>query len=109
MRSEGRIPGRTGRPALWLRVLAALAGIASLVAVFFLSLLVLATLLVVGVLFGGYLWWKTRALRARGAAFGVGPVIEGEIIEAEIIEAEIIEAETIEAEITREVPGRSDP
>ena len=104
MRSEGRIPGRTGRPALWLRVLAALAGIASLVAVFFLSLLVLATLLVVGVLFGGYLWWKTRALRARGAGLGAGPVIEGEIIEAEIIEAEIIEAE-----ITREVPGRSDP
>lgn len=93
MRSEGRIPGRTGRPALWLRVLAALAGMASLVAVFFLSLLVLATLVVVGVLFGGYVWWKTRDLRARGAGLRAGPVIEGEIIEAEI---------------TREVPGRSD-
>ena len=68
MRSEGRIPGRTGRPALWLRVLAALAGIASLVAGVFFSLLVVCPPLGGG---GGVWVLLPAVLGAEAQAFGV--------------------------------------
>jgi hypothetical protein len=64
-------PGR-GRRAGWLRsraagpigrALALITGAFVLVAALFVSAIVFSVLLVVGVVAGGWFWWKTRALR----------------------------------------------
>lgn len=93
------------------QVLATVATVAGAVLVFTLSLAMFAVLLVLGLGFGGYLWWKTRALRralreqqaglaaaiaaqeaTRGAA--AGTVIEGEFLRVD--------------EFRRELPGAPD-
>lgn len=77
-------------------------GVVGLVAAFVFSLVLFAVLLSVGAIAGGYLWWKTRALRAQlralateqaGAAAPTGPATQGG-------------ATTIEGEFTREAQRR---
>lgn len=55
---------------------------------FMFSLAALAVVAVVGLLFAGWLWWKTRALRrqvqgATAARYRPGNVIDGEVIRRE--------------------------
>lgn len=94
----------TGTPSRAMQVVAKavalIGGGILIVSALALSLIFFAVLIVVGVLIGGYLWWKTRELRKqvrthfesttsfqtdRGADRGKGEVIEGEIIEGEIV------------------------
>jgi O-antigen/teichoic acid export membrane protein len=83
-----RIAGKGGRihltaSSLLGKVVTFVAGAILLIAAFAMSLLVLAVAATVGLLVGGYLWWKTRELRRRfreqPAATG-GRVIDGEVI-----------------------------
>lgn len=68
------------------KVLTFIVGIAFLILAFMFSIVALAVIAVGGTLFGGWLWWKTRALRkAMREAAPVGarrdePVIEGEYV-----------------------------
>ena len=68
-------------PSLPVKVLTFASAAVVLVAAFMFSLLVFATLITVGLLVWGYLWWKTRELRRqmRERPPG-GRVIEGEAI-----------------------------
>jgi hypothetical protein len=63
------------------KILTTLASVAVLVMAFTLSLLVFAFVAAIGLMFGGYLWWKTRELRRqiRERPPG-GRIIEGEVI-----------------------------
>ena len=78
------------------KTVALIGGAVLLVSALALSLIFFAVLIVVGVLIGGYLWWKTRDLRKQvrtqfesTAPFqtdrGKGETMEGEIIEGEIV------------------------
>jgi hypothetical protein len=75
---------------------AVIGGAILIVSALALSLVFFAVLIVVGVLVGGYLWWKTRELRKQirtqlesTSPFhtdrGKGETLEGEIIEGEIV------------------------
>lgn len=67
-----------------------------------LSILFFAVVLVIGVLIGGYLWWKTREIRRQiRTQFPSDQPSPGEIIEGEIIEGEIIEGEIVEDDARR--------
>jgi UPF0716 family protein affecting phage T7 exclusion len=72
---------RAPRPGLLGKILTTVAGAAVLVAGFMLSLLIFAAVAAIALLAGGYLWWKTRALRRqlRERPSG-GRVIDGEVI-----------------------------
>ena len=81
-----RLPGNDPRlraPASGFpgRILTAIASAAVLVVAFMLSLFIFAVVAAIGLIFGGYLWWKTRALRRqmRERPPG-GRVIDGEVI-----------------------------
>lgn len=70
------------------KVLTFIVGIAFLILAFMFSIVALAVVAVGGTLFGGWLWWKTRALRkamreATAAAARDEPVIEGEFVREE--------------------------
>jgi len=71
----------TNAPGLPVKVLTFVSAAVLLVVAFMFSLLVFAILVTVGLLFWGYLWWKTRELRRqmREQQPG-GRVIEGEAI-----------------------------
>jgi hypothetical protein len=74
---------------LALKTLVVLGGAAMLVSAFVFSLVFLAIGLAVVLVFGGYLWWKTRELRRQlraemqGQQQPGGRVIEGEVIPLE--------------------------
>ena len=74
---------------LAVKTLIVLGGIVMLVSAFLLSLVFVAIGLAVVLIFGGYLWWKTRDLRRQLRARmdeqqqSVGRVIEGEVIPLE--------------------------
>lgn len=54
-------PATLGPPG---RIAATLVAIVLGIGVFMFSLVLFTIVLIVGLVFGGYLWWKTRALRA---------------------------------------------
>ncbi|MBI3527479.1 MAG: hypothetical protein HY067_05860 [Betaproteobacteria bacterium] len=63
------------------KILTTAASAAVLVMAFMLSLLVFAVVAAIGLILGGYLWWKTRALRRRMRERPPGGrVIDGEVI-----------------------------
>ena len=74
---------------LALKSFVVLAGTVLLASAFVVSLLFAAAGLAVALIFGGYLWWKTRELRRQFRARmqeqqqPVGNVIEGELIRRE--------------------------
>lgn len=76
-------------PGLVGKILAALLSAAFLVVAFMFSLVALAIVACGGILFGGWLWWKTRQVRkifneqATRQAEAGGRVIEGEVIRSE--------------------------
>lgn len=84
-------------------------GAAFLVVAFMFSLIALAVVAVVGVLIGGWLWWKTRAVRKQMREMqeqmqqqaGGRPSPEPTVMEGLIIEGEVIR-ETSESN----VPGK---
>ena len=63
------------------KILTTLASVAVLAMAFMLSLLIFAVVAAIGLMLGGYLWWKTRELRKqmRDRPQG-GRIIEGEVI-----------------------------
>ena len=83
---QPRFPGNTPRmraPASGFlgKILTAIASAAVLVVAFMLSLFIFALVAAIGLMLGGYLWWKTRELRKqmRERPPG-GRVIDGEVI-----------------------------
>jgi hypothetical protein len=77
---------------LALKAFVALGGIVMLAGLFVVSLVFVAIGLAVVLIFGGYLWWKTRELRQQlrahmahmqGQQQPAGEVIEGEVIPIE--------------------------
>jgi len=83
--SEPRAALGSPPPGLFGKLLTLLAGVAFLAVAFMFSLVALLVVAVVGSIFAGWLWWKTRALRqamreaAPVASEPEGPaVIEGE-------------------------------
>ena len=60
------------------RVVGLLFGLLFLAAMFVFASLVLAVLATVGLLVGGWMWWRTRALRASGRRETV--VVEGQVV-----------------------------
>lgn len=84
-----------GSPSLLGRVIGVLAGALLLLAGLFFSVILLATVAVLGVLAVGYFWWKTRALRQQlrdmppmhtPAQEETGTVYEGESIRVVSVE-----------------------
>jgi Flp pilus assembly protein TadB len=83
---QSRIPGnspgiRASGSGFLGKILTTLASVAVLVMAFMLSLLVFAFVAAIGLMLGGYLWWKTRELRKqmRERPQG-GRIIEGEVV-----------------------------
>jgi len=82
-----------GPTSLLGKVVATIVGAAVLVAAFVFSLVVLAILLTGGLVFGGYLWWRTRDLRKRlreqqqvwAQQAAVQPEAPGRVFEGEAI------------------------
>jgi len=72
---------RAPAPGLLGRILATVVSAALLVVAFMFSILVFAAVTAVALVAGGYLWWKTRALRQqlRERPPG-GRIIDGEVI-----------------------------
>lgn len=71
---------------LFGKILTLVVGGTFLVLAFMFSLVVLAVVAVGGLLLGGWLWWKTRALRKVMREQGQRqPASEGHIIEGEVI------------------------
>lgn len=75
----------TGTPGLLGKLLAFILSAALFVLALMFSLAALAVVAVVGTLFAGWLWWKTRALRkqmqaAGGSAYQGGSIIEGQAV-----------------------------
>ena len=63
------------------KILTSVASAAVLAVAFMLSLLILAVVAAIALLAGGYLWWRTRALRRRMRERPPGGrVIDGEVI-----------------------------
>lgn len=84
---------RAGPPGPLGKAIALIGGLALLVVGFLFSVVVLAVLAVVAFAVGGYVWWKTRALRramrearmrhgppGTGAPGGDGRIIDGEVV-----------------------------
>lgn len=70
---------------LFGKILTLVVGGAFLVLAFMFSLVVLAVVAVGGLLLGGWLWWKTRAVRKVMREQRRQPASEGYIIEGEVI------------------------
>jgi uncharacterized iron-regulated membrane protein len=74
---------------LALKTFVILGGAVMLASAFLVSLVFVAIALAVVLIFGGYLWWKTRELRSelrarmQGQSQPAGRVIEGEVISRE--------------------------
>jgi hypothetical protein len=66
------------------RVLAVVMSAVVLVAAVMLSMVLFAVLLAVGVIVGGYVWWKLRALRRQARAFGD----DGRTVDVEVVHKE---------------------
>ena len=83
---QSRIPGNGPRfsasgSGLMGKILTTVASAAVLVIAFMLSLLVFAVVAAIGLMVGGYLWWKTRELRKQMRDRPQdGRIIEGEVI-----------------------------
>ena len=82
-----RIPGTSPRirasgSGFLGKIVTTLASAAVLVMAFMLSLLVFAFVAAIGLMLGGYLWWKTRELRKqmRERPHQGGRIIEGEVV-----------------------------
>jgi O-antigen/teichoic acid export membrane protein len=75
--------------SLALKALLVVGGVVTLASAFAISLVVLAIALVVVLISGGYLWWKTRDLRKQfrermqAQSAPAGRIIEGEVISPE--------------------------
>ncbi|MGB0127191.1 MAG: hypothetical protein WBP72_06080 [Rhodocyclaceae bacterium] len=82
LRLGGRALPGGAEPGPFATLVAIALGGVILAGAFMLSLVLFAGLLVVGVVVGGYLWWKTRDLRKqmRDMQAAQGVVIEGEAI-----------------------------
>lgn len=83
---RARLAGASQRPATPIsnligKIVTAIAGIAVLAVALMVSIVFFAVILTIGVLAGGYFWWKTRDLRKqmRERPPG-GRVIEGEVV-----------------------------
>jgi hypothetical protein len=63
------------------RLLAMVLSVIVLVAAAMLSMVLLAVLFGVGTIVAGYLWWKIRALRRQGRAFGD----DGRTVDVEVV------------------------
>ena len=73
--------GRSRGQSLFLKLLAVAASAVLLVSAVVVSLVLFAGLIVVALIVGGYLWWKTRHVRAEiRAAQRDSSIIEGEVI-----------------------------
>ncbi len=72
---------RAPAPGLLGRILATLVSATALVVAFMFSLVIFAVVAAIALFAGGYLWWKTRALRRqlREQPPG-GRIIEGEVV-----------------------------
>jgi hypothetical protein len=83
--SHGR-RSRRRQPGLLTKVLAILGGAALLVCAVAISIVLFAVVAAGLLLFGAYVWWKTRDLRKqlRTRPPG-GNIIEGEVIESEVV------------------------
>ena len=80
----GRAGGR--RPGLLTKILAVAGGAIILAGAVAISIVVFAVALVGVLLFGLYLWWKTRDLRKHlRAQYRKGPVVDENVIEGEVI------------------------
>jgi hypothetical protein len=78
---------------LALKSFVVLAGAVMLASAFVVSLVFVAAGLAVALIFGGYLWWKTRELRRQFRARMQEQKPPGEVIEGEVIEGEVIRRE----------------
>jgi hypothetical protein len=79
-----RLTGSVQAPGLLGRLIAFAVGAVLLIAAFMVSVVVFAIALAGALAIGGYLWWKTRALRRRMRERPPGGrVIEGEVISDE--------------------------
>ncbi|MDO9011237.1 MAG: hypothetical protein Q7U78_05450 [Gallionella sp.] len=85
-------------PSLPGRIIGLIVTAALIVLGLMFSMVLIALIAVVGLIAGGYLWWKTRTLRKqmrehqqsmRGAA-NDADAFKGEVFEGEIIEGEVI-------------------
>ncbi len=77
-------------PGLLGKILAFILGAGFLVLAFMFSLVALAVIAVGGLIIGGWLWWKTRAIRQQMKDMQATmqtqqPATEGHIIEGEVI------------------------
>ncbi|MFL9963654.1 hypothetical protein PQR02_21795 [Paraburkholderia sediminicola] len=72
---------RMGGSGWFGRWLAVVLGAIVFVAAAMLSVVLLAVLFAVGTIVGGYLWWKTRALRKQARAFGD----DGRTVDVEVV------------------------
>lgn len=72
-------------PGWFGRWLAFLLGAVTLVAAAMLSVILLATVLVVGTAAFGYFWWKTRTLRRQMRAQQPPAGFAGRVVEAEVV------------------------
>jgi protein-S-isoprenylcysteine O-methyltransferase Ste14 len=85
-----RVGALSQAKALALKALVVLGGVTMLVSAFAISLVFIAIGLCVVLVFGGYLWWKTRDLRRQmRAGMQAPPQAAGEVIEGEAIEVEV--------------------
>lgn len=77
----------SGRPAPGFigKLLAFVLSVGLFALAFIFSLAALAVVAVVGVIFAGWLWWKTRALRRQVKEAGVTGYPGGNIIEGEVV------------------------
>lgn len=77
----------SGRPAPGFlgKLLAFVLSVGLFALAFIFSLAALAVVAVVGVIFAGWLWWKTRALRRQVKEASVGAYRGGNIIEGEVV------------------------
>jgi hypothetical protein len=82
---NGRAGGR--RPGLLTKILAVAGSVVVLAGAIAVSIVVFAVALAGVVLFGLYVWWKTRDLRKqmRAQHYGSGSVVDDNVIEGEVI------------------------
>lgn len=88
-------PTARGASRLVARVAAIVGGAILLMSALALSIIFFAVVAVLGLLIGGYLWWKTRELRKQirtqfAASSSHREIIEGEIIEGDFTEGEVV-------------------
>lgn len=86
----GTQAGEQGAPGklsgLFGRIVAGIAAAGLVIAAFVFSLIVFAIIAAAGLVLGGWLWWRTRALRRQMREHPPGGnVVEGEVIEGEVV------------------------